>query len=75
MLTRIPCTDNTDCFANNDGYCVCLMSNDFKGRKCPFYKEKTITETECTLSEVRLLRIGRKDLIEMYLRRMVDVQK
>ena len=51
------------------------MSNDFNGRKCPFYKEKTITETECTLSEVRLLRIGRKDLIEMYLRRMVDVQK
>ena len=37
--TKMPeCRMHKDCFANRGGRCVCLKSNDFGGRGCPFYK-------------------------------------
>mgnify|MGYP002650824887 CR=1 FL=1 len=38
---KIRCLDKKDCFANADGYCICLTNNDFGGRRCSFYKTKT----------------------------------
>jgi hypothetical protein len=26
---KIRCLDKKDCFANADGYCICLTNNDF----------------------------------------------
>ena len=43
---KIRCLDKKDCFANADGYCICLTNNDFGGRRCSFYKTKTKAATE-----------------------------
>ena len=46
MVIKIPCSGHKDCFANTNGYCTCLMNNDFGGRDCPFYKKKAQFESE-----------------------------
>ena len=30
----------SECFANQNGLCKILISTDFKGKKCPFYKNR-----------------------------------
>ncbi len=38
-MANLPrCAKYKGCFANKDGYCMCLKETDFGGRKCPFYK-------------------------------------
>ena len=43
MVIKILCSGHKDCFANTNGYCTCLMNNDFGGRDCPFYKKKRLS--------------------------------
>ena len=65
MVIKILCSGHKDCFANTNGYCTCLMNNDFGGRDCPFYKKKAQFESG----------LENTDLIEMYHRRRVNAQK
>ena len=58
--------DKKDCFANADGYCICLTNNDFGGRRCSFYKTKTKAATERKKVEKQLKRKGKTGLIDMY---------
>ena len=45
--TKMPeCRMHKDCFANRGGRCVCLKSNDFGGRGCPFYKPAAAVREE-----------------------------
>ena len=30
-----------NCFANDNGRCLCLSDNNFRGEGCPFYKKQT----------------------------------
>ncbi len=34
------CKEHEDCFANQNGRCVCLKKKGFGDRDCPFYKYK-----------------------------------
>ncbi len=63
---KIRCLDKKDCFANADGYCICLTNNDFGGRRCSFYKTKTKAATERKKVEKQLKRKGKTGLIDMY---------
>lgn len=75
MVIKIPCSGHKDCFANTNGYCTCLMNNDFGGRECPFYKKKAQFESELENTRYTLTKKGRTDLIEIYHRRRVNAQK
>ena len=72
MFIKIQCSEHKDCFANTNGYCTCLMNNDFGGRDCPFYKDKSKAEAEREQTRYTLTKKGRTDLIEMYHRRKVN---
>ena len=61
---KIRCLDKKDCFANADGYCICLTNNDFGGSS--FYKTKTKAATERKKVEKQLKRKGKTGLIDMY---------
>lgn len=63
---KIRCLYKKDCFANADGYCICLTNNDFGGRRCLFYKTKTKAATERKKVEKQLKRKGKTGLIDMY---------
>ena len=63
---KIRCLDKKDCFANADGYCICLTNNDFGGRRCLFYKTKTKAAAERKKVEKQLKRKGKTGLIDMY---------
>ena len=65
-IMKIRCLDKKDCFANADGYCICLTNNDFGGRRCSFYKTKTKAATERKKVEKQLKRKGKTGLIDMY---------
>ena len=43
-----PSCSKADCAACNNGRCIALISNDFGGRECPFYKTKEQNEKELT---------------------------
>ena len=61
MVIKIPCSEHKDCFANTNGYCTCLMNNDFGGRDCPFYKNKSKAEAEREQTRYTLMKKGRTD--------------
>ena len=35
-----------DCFAYYKGVCVVLTCTEFKGRECPFYKQKEVKDED-----------------------------
>ncbi len=75
MVVKVPCSKHTDCFANNEGYCVCLQSSGFGKRKCPFYKKKERHDRELENIRYTLTEKGRTELIETYHRRKVNAKK
>lgn len=34
------CDRHRSCFANKEGWCICLKDNDFGDKDCPFYKNR-----------------------------------
>ena len=73
MGAKIPCVGYDDCFANNNGYCVCLNSNKFKNKskQCPFYKTTEQADKERRQIEAQFLREGRADIMKKYYGRNV----
>ena len=43
---QLPKCKTVDCEYNINGRCRILESTDFKGRKCPFFKEKESKEND-----------------------------
>ena len=37
---KIRCLDKKDCFANADGYCICLTNNDFGEEDVRFIRQR-----------------------------------
>lgn len=56
MVIKILCSGHKDCFANTNGYCTCLMNNDFGGRDCPFYKKRLSLSLDLKIRGTRLQR-------------------
>ena len=78
---KIRCLDKKDCFANADGYCICLTNNDknIVGQNTVVLnalnewlvaaeadKTKTKAATERKKVEKQLKRKGKTGLIDMY---------
>lgn len=55
-----------DCFAYFSGECVVLDDTHFGKKGCPFYKTVEQAKDGKYRSYFRLMRIGRKDLIDKY---------
>lgn len=60
------CTAHPDCHAWSEGRCMALADNDFGGRDCPFYKNRTVNMEQCRAGLKRLIRTGRSDLLQKY---------
>lgn len=68
------CQSYRECFANKYGRCTILRENHFPkvdgtsggGRACPFYRSTEDNKKEQKECLVRLISIGRRDLIERY---------
>ena len=60
------CTAHPDCHAWSEGRCMALADNDFGGRDCPFYKNRTVNMEQCQAGLKRLIRTGRSDLLQKY---------
>lgn len=72
----LPCNQMPGCHASHDGRCSALESTSFKTGICPFYKTTEQFRREHNENYDRLLRLGRRDLIEKYrLRRQIDVSQ
>ncbi|MCI6697833.1 MAG: hypothetical protein MR488_01515 [Lachnospiraceae bacterium] len=62
------CFYHSDCFAYQKGKCRVLYSNDFDSGQCPFYRSRSDNRKELEACMRRLLRIGRRDLLDKYMR-------
>lgn len=60
------CTAHPDCHAWSDGRCMALEDNDFDGRGCPFYKNRTVNMEQRRAGLKHLIRAGRSDLLHKY---------
>lgn len=68
------CQEHRGCFANRYGRCTILTENHFPGRdgmagegqNCPFYRDLKDNQKEQKECLVRLISIGRRDLVERY---------
>lgn len=60
------CYYHRDCFAFRRGLCMVLYSNDFDGGECPFYRSRSGNREEQEACMRRLVRIGRRDLLDKY---------
>lgn len=54
---NIPVCDEAACFAYMDCRCVLLTDNNFKGKKCPFFKTIAQVEEENARHKERLEKI------------------
>ena len=61
------CYYHRDCFAYRHGKCEVLYSNDFDG-ECPFYRSRSDNQKEQEECMRRLIRIGRRDLLDKYMK-------
>lgn len=61
------CYYHKDCFAYRHGKCEVLFSNDFDG-ECPFYRSRSDNQKEQEECMRRLIRIGRRDLLDKYMK-------
>ena len=52
-----PTCNKVECGANEDGFCVCLLNNNFGKRECPFFKTKEQCEKEKAYCQERLATI------------------
>lgn len=55
-----PVCNEAECFACENGLCVVLKDNDFKGKKCPFFKTNEQAEKEQAYCEERISKIRKK---------------
>lgn len=60
------CTAHPDCHAWSDGRCMALEDNNFGGRDCPFYKNRTVNMEQRRAGLKRLIQTGRSDLLHKY---------
>ncbi len=51
--SRPVCTGHSDCFATKGGKCLCLNSNDFGKRGCPFFRPNTELSYEKIVEECK----------------------
>lgn len=56
---HVPPCGCTECAANEEKHCIALRTNNFDGRKCPFYKTKKQNEKEKACCEQRLADLHR----------------
>ena len=52
-----PTCNKVECGANEDGFCTCLLRNDFGERECPLFKTKEQCEKEKAYCQDRLTNI------------------
>lgn len=64
MAKKVICTE-TECFANKCGV-FCDILTEYVKHPCPFYKTREQNEEDQIAAHNRLLKLGRKDLINKF---------